>query len=148
MRSAGLFNGRHAKFWQVSKETCTKKAYAYFNARWFIFFQSEISSLEILRVARDYIYIRKNKNSFPSSSKWREVIRETNCQQLARIQSGFEGTIGLSGRSIILINERGEEKNWSKSITVWVMNRGSLVRGNLTCSIIDYRVHCTISRIG
>lgn len=148
MRSAGLFNGRHAKFWQVSKETCTKKAYAYFNARWFIFFQSEISSLEILRVARDYIYIRKNKKfvSFVEQVAWGYQGNELSA--VGEDSKRIRGHNGLSGRSIILINERGEEKNWSKSITVWVMNRGSLVRGNLTCSIIDYRVHCTISRIG
>lgn len=44
--------------------------------------------------SREIIFIfERIKNSFPSSSKWREVIRETNCQQLARIQSGFEGTM-------------------------------------------------------
>lgn len=106
MRSPRLWT----KFWQVSKG---KKAYVYvhihiniyFNAKGFIFFQSEISSLEILRITRDCIY--------------RDSVIRIIISGLWRIRKRTRGRNDLSGWSIILINEReGEgEKKWSKSIT-------------------------------
>lgn len=62
-----------------------------------------------------------------------------------RIISSWRGfKADSNGRSIMLIKEREKVVEVDN---VWVMNRGSPVRGNPTCSIIDYRVYCTISRL-
>lgn len=89
--------------------------------------------------ARLCLYKNKDYSSDPCLVE--KVVRLSG----KRIISSWRGfKADSNGRSIMLIKEREKVVEVDN---VWVMNRGSPVRGNPTCSIIDYRVYCTISRL-
>lgn len=88
-----------------------------------------------------YRCLYKDKDYSSDSCLVEKVVRLSG----KRIISSWRGfKADSNGRSIMLIKER---EKMVEVDNVWVMNRGSPVRGNPTCSIIDYRVYCTISRL-
>lgn len=136
MRSARLCNGRHRVLTSF-QGNFAKKAYAYSYIYIHIFQCQGIR--RFTNCARLCLY--KDKDYSSDSCLVEKVVRLSG----KRIISSWRGfKADSNGRSIMLIKEREKVVEVDN---VWVMNRGSPVRGNPTCSIIDYRVYCTISRL-
>lgn len=147
MRSARLCNGRHRVLTSF-QGNFAKKPYAYSYIYIYISMPRDSSFYELREIIQDdytrikiYRCLYKDKDYSSDSCLVEKMVRLSG----KRIISSWRGfKADSNGRSIMLIKEREKVVEVDN---VWVMNRGSPVRGNPTCSIIDYRVYCTISRL-